>query len=510
MGHRSVARSAESRHRRARAAAAVLGAVALLGAVYLWRADQFAFLFGDDAERAGSAVLTVTSQPTGAAIKVDGKDRDRTPATLLVAPGPHTVVLQSPELVPATRRVVVAPEGAELRLNLWAREPRVTHVRGPYPGANILTAVFLQDGRLSLAVALPDGDREAWLLDSASGILQRVGPTGLRAALAVAPDASQVAYLSGSTTIARADAPAVSLPGNSPMSSPGQVWVATADRDSAPRRLFALGRGSEELMDLVWSPEGSHLLVAMRRRLPVSTEQTRLLWLPTDGSAPTEVVSFPGQVVPGSYAWQSEAGAVAFLVRAGSGPQTAVCVVDLSTSAFRYLGDLATRDASSPLALVAPVAWEQDGTPLYVVAAPPVAATSDGPLFGLRPMGGPRQGLGLFRARSAAGTDDERLPGGDGTTSPAVREDDSPIGLARPKNDGPVVLRGIDPRGTQAEDLAQIPLPPSQGGSGVAGIWDVEHAQLLVAVPSGGVAANAAADYWLVRFGVRADSGDHR
>ena len=32
--------------------------------------------------------------------------------------------------------------------------------------------------------------------------------------------------------------------------------------------------------------------------------------------------------MPSSYAWQPEAGEVAFLVRAGSSPQTAVCLVD--------------------------------------------------------------------------------------------------------------------------------------------------------------------------------------
>ena len=62
------------------------------------------------------------------------------------------------------------------------------------------------------------------------------------------------------------------------------------------------------------------------------------------------------------------------------------------------------------------------------------------------------------------------------------------------------MLRGIDPAGSQAEDLAEIAVPPSPSGATLAGRWDLEHAQLLLALPSGSLAITAPADYWLVRF----------
>jgi hypothetical protein len=82
----------------------------------------------------------------------------------------------------------------------------------------------------------------------------------------------------------------------------------------------------------------------------------------------------------------------------------------------------------------------------------------------------------------------------------AVGADGRILGLSRPKSDGPVVLRGIDPAGSQAEDLAEIAVPPSPSGATLAGRWDLEHAQLLLALPSGSLAITAPADYWLVRF----------
>jgi hypothetical protein len=76
--------------------------------------------------------------------------------------------------------------------------------------------------------------------------------------------------------------------------------------------------------------------------------------------------------------------------------------------------------------------------------------------------------------------DDQRLPSGDGSGGLSVRDDGTILGFARPKSDGPVVLRGISPDGTQAEDLAELDVPSSPGGAGLTAHWDLAHAQQQV------------------------------
>ncbi len=465
-----------------------------------WQQGWLARWLGRAEEPASAAVLRINSEPAGAAINVDGHGRGRTPASIGVALGWHTVVLDGPEVIPSRREVTVGADGGSLDVRLWARQPRLTHLRPTYPGASVATAAFGRDGRLALVIALPSGGREAWLLDPASGTLTRIGPTGQWAALAVAPDDAQVAYLAASASAAAAATPSLVLGGSSPNSRLDEVWVAAAQREAAPRLVFRLVGAGERLVDLSWSPDAEHLLVITRQTLSLGGEQTRFLWLALSGGEPRELLTLPGQVVPGSYTWEPNGHAAAFLARPGSGPQTAVCVLEPETSAFRYLGDLVPDGSASAAPAAAPVAWDAAGIALYAASAAPLAK-EDAPLFGLRPMGGPRTVLGLFRARSPAGTDDERLPGGDGATGLAIRDDGTILGLSRPKSDGPVVLRGIDPTGSQAEDLAELAVPPSSSGASLAARWDLEHAQLLLALPGGSLTATAPADYWLVRFG---------
>src|SRR5438067_2505139 len=85
MGHRIAALSAHRGDHRALAAALVLGSVALVAAAWGLR-DQLTTRVVGGHERAASAVFSITSQPPGAAITVDDKERGRTPAGVAVAP----------------------------------------------------------------------------------------------------------------------------------------------------------------------------------------------------------------------------------------------------------------------------------------------------------------------------------------------------------------------------------------------------------------------------------------
>ena len=155
-------------------------------------------------------------------------------------------------------------------------------------------------------------------------------------------------------------------------------------------------------MDLSWSPDDQHLLLVSRRPLAIGGEQTRLLWLPLRGGEPRELLALPGQVVPSSYTWEPSGRAVAFLSRPAAGPQTAVCLLEPETTSFSYLGDLVDDGGARPAGDVAPVTWDASGKALYVASAPPVSK-EDKPLLGLRPIGGSRTTLGVFRQQLARG-----------------------------------------------------------------------------------------------------------
>ncbi len=461
--------------------------------------------FGTE-DQTGPAVLDVTSQPTGATLTVDGRDRGRTPARLGVTPGQHTVVLQTPDSIPSHQQVTVGPAGASLSATLWSREPALTHLRPTYPGASIAAVSFVGDGRVALIMSMPPtGSREAWLLDPRGATLERLGPPGQWPALAVAPDGRQVAYLAAGTATAPTPAalPSPTAGSASVNARLDEVWTSGSDSSVAPRRLTRLVTGNERLVDLSWAPDGRHLLLVARQSLALGGEQTRLLWLALDepSAEPRELLTLPADIVAASYSWEPQGHGVAFLARPTTGGPVAVCLLATVDGVFRYLGDLVPEGGVGAAATVAPVAWDAAGGVVYAATAAPAAhVPNDTPLFGLRPMGGPRTTLGVFRARSTAGTDDERLASGDGSAGLALRDDGTVLSLARPKSDGPVILRAIDPAGTQVDDLAELAVPPSPGGASLGGRWDLAHAELLLALPTGSLATNAPADYWLVRF----------
>ena len=267
----------------------VLAGLLLVSAAgaWVWHQGWLASWLGPGDDSAHAVVLSITSQPAGAAISIDGHDRGHTPANVGVAPGRHTVVLQAPEFIPSRREVTVGADGSSLALTLWARQPQLAHLRPTYPGASIAAAAFVRDGRLGLVIGLPAGGREAWLLDPAAGSLERIGPAGQWAALAVAPDGARVAYLAASMGALPATVATQTLPGSSPNTRLDEVWVSGAEREAAPRRVLQLPQGNERLVDLSWSPDGQQLLLVTRQTLTLGGEQTRPFVLyPSDLPAP--------------------------------------------------------------------------------------------------------------------------------------------------------------------------------------------------------------------------------
>ena len=120
----------------------------------------------------GPAPLRVLTEPAGARVVVDGRARGRTPLELHTSTGRHTVLLEADDSISTGETVEVAETGTVLEVTLWRRQPTVTRLRPPYPGGQFADAAFLSDGRLQVAVALPDPQagqratplRESWLI----------------------------------------------------------------------------------------------------------------------------------------------------------------------------------------------------------------------------------------------------------------------------------------------------------------------------------------------------------
>jgi hypothetical protein len=85
--------------------------------------------------------------------------------TVSVVPGRHDVVVRAQGAIDEIRSVDVDFDGSSLTLTVWRGHPIITYLKLPLPGAMLADAVFLDDGRLALQVALPDGERQAWTLD---------------------------------------------------------------------------------------------------------------------------------------------------------------------------------------------------------------------------------------------------------------------------------------------------------------------------------------------------------
>ena len=143
-----------------------------------------------DAVASGVSVpLDLTSRPAGAGLWLDGRERGRTPLTVQVDSGTHTVVLKARDALDGQYAVQVGVEGAALDAVLWRRQPTLLHLRPSLPGASLADVRLLADGELALSIAVPPGHQlQAWRLDPQSGALEPLltDVTGTR--LSVAAD----------------------------------------------------------------------------------------------------------------------------------------------------------------------------------------------------------------------------------------------------------------------------------------------------------------------------------
>ena len=154
-----------------------------------------AFMFLRVGRDTPNAAVTVTSEPSTALVEVDGRKRGETPLTLTLSARDHVIVLHYADYADAVYNVSpTAGVTTTLHADLWQRSPRLQRLRPALPGAAIVHADFLLDGRVALILSLPPSDeRQAWIV-SKTGSVDRLGPTNLHGSIAVSPDAQRIAY----------------------------------------------------------------------------------------------------------------------------------------------------------------------------------------------------------------------------------------------------------------------------------------------------------------------------
>src|SRR5216683_890935 len=171
--------------------AGLIVVLAIGTAVLLWNVARA------DAVGTGTVVpLQLASQPAGARIWLDGRERGRTPLDIPVDPGVHNVLLKSPDTLDSMYAVQVGAEGASLDAVLWRRQPTLRRLRPTLPGAVLSDVRLLSSGELALSVTLPAGRQvEAWRIEPRSGALRPLLTDAAGTRLAVTPDGQQVAFI---------------------------------------------------------------------------------------------------------------------------------------------------------------------------------------------------------------------------------------------------------------------------------------------------------------------------
>lgn len=432
-----------------------------------------------DAVAAGAGVpLELTSRPAGAGVWLDGHEQGRTPLTLEVQSGQHSVLLKARDAVDGQYAVQVGGEGAALEAVLWRRQPTLEHVRPSLPGATLADVRLLADGELALSIAVPPGRQlQAWRLDPQTGALELVLTDISGTRLRVAPDAQRVAFVGFDV--------GPSSPGAEPSAAASGrasvLWLTSGEHPGSTTGWRpSLGPG-EQLVDVSWSPSADRLLVVSRQDLAGGATSSRVWIVGADGQGGRNVLSVPSEIAPGSAVWSPDGRHVALLAHAGM--VNALCLIDLD-GGFRYVADLEPSAGPPPAYL--PATWAADGGQLLFVA--PHQHAPGVPFGWLQP---DRQ-----RALYVASAADPmpRLLSDTDLDFATWREDGQLVGLGRVGTNGALAMRLLD-GSASTQRLIELPLRPA---ATYAAVWDLARARLVLAspTPSGGV------DYWLAAFGL--------
>jgi Tol biopolymer transport system component len=432
-----------------------------------------------DAVASGVGVpLELTSRPAGAGVWLDGHERGRTPLTVHVESGAHTVQLKARDAVDGQYAVQVGAEGAALEAVLWRRQPTLVRVRPSLPGATLADVRLLSDGQLALSIAVPPGHQmQAWRLDPQSGAMAPVltDITGTR--LSVAPDGQHVAFVGYDLgPPARGADPSAFASTRASV-----VWLASGDqlaRTTGWRPALAPG---EQVLDASWSPRADRLLVVTGQALSGGATSNRLWLVDADGQGGREVLSLPSEIAPGSEVWSPDGQRVALLAQAGM--VNALCTIDLD-GGFRYVADLEPSLTPPPTYL--PATWSGDGLQLLFVA--PHQHAPGVPFGWLQP--DPQRALYVANA----GDPTLHLVGDTDMDFAAWREDRQVVGVGRLGTNHALAMRLLD-GSASAQRLLELPLGPAPN---YAAVWDLARARLLLASPT----ASGGTDYWLAMFGL--------
>lgn len=421
---------------------------------------------------AASTTVHVETTPAGARVLIDGQARGLTPTDVAMSSGKHVVRLELAGFAEAAYRLDLAHNGSDsISARLWKTQPQLVQLHPTVPGTTIGDAQFLRDGRVALTISFPTTGQQVWIIDS-EGRSQQAGSSQLAQRVALSPNASSIA------TATANDRGGVATRAT-------EVQVASASSSASSRTVYTTDPSvDEDITDLTWAPDGSHLLIAVSSHAS-SGAQTRLLWANTDGPSVKPLVQFPGEVVAGSYDWFADSSAVALLIHTQAA--VALCVLQLPAGTLHYLGDTAAAPGSA--APFPPLSWSPDGTKVVYEGAPPANSLA----------------LGWFAAKPSIpllisnvdGSETHKLPG-PGALFPAWRPDQTLVGFAKPNSGKPVPLISLGPPST-GQTLAELPLPTS---SQLGARWDLAHDQVLVSAADGG-GFNPPA-YWWVRLGSEA------
>ncbi len=427
------------------------------------------------------APLSVTSEPGGASVLVDGRQRGVTPVELAITSGTHAVVLKGPGVLDRQYSIDLGPAGAAINSVLWRRQPVVTHLRPALPGAALTDVRFLEDDRVGLSIALPPGQQvQAWRLDPSTGALEAASDRVDGSRLVFSPDGNRLAYLGSEA------GPAFSASGAYPTGAAdlSVVWMMglSGAVDSSPLRGWRppLEPG-EQLVDLAWSPLADRLLVISGQSVGGGARASRLWLLDPASLTAQALLNIPSDVVTGTLSWSPDSQHAAFV--AHSAQVNALCLLGVDGT-FRYLADLDLSDA--PLPYDPGLTWSADGQRMLFVA--PHQHMPGVPFDWLQP----DTQHAVYQA-----TLDQPMPVSL-TDTPAEqvtwRDDGQVLALVRAGVDSPLTLRLLDGSAGSGQQLLDLPL---KAGALFAATWDLAHANLVIASRN----ASSRPDFWLVRLG---------